>query len=74
MHKTCLAIKETILYSALKKHFSKIKDCLSMAVCIHNSSWKGDLYLMRQLREHNSKGMRLREILSYMKRDFSQYQ
>ena len=45
-----------------------------MAVRIYNSSWKGDLYLMQQLKEYNSKGMRLREILSYMKRDFSQYQ
>ena len=45
-----------------------------MAVCIYNSSWKDDLYLMQQLKEHNSKCMRRQEILSYMKRDFSQYQ
>ena len=44
-----------------------------MAVRIYNSSWKDDLYLMQQWKEHNSKGMRLQEILSYMKRDFSQY-
>ena len=44
-----------------------------MAVRIYNSSWKDDLYLMQQLKEHNFKGMRLHEILSYMKRDFSQY-
>ena len=44
-----------------------------MAVRIYNSSWKDDLYLMQQLKEHNLKGMRLQEILSYMKRDFSQY-
>ena len=43
-----------------------------MAVRIYNSSWKDDLYLMQQLKELNSKGMRLQEILSYMKRDFSQ--
>ena len=61
------------MYLALK-HFSKIKGCLSMAVRIYNSSWKDDLYLMQQLKEHNSKGMHLQEILSYMKRDFSQYQ
>ena len=42
-----------------------------MAVRIYNSSWKDDLYLMQQLKELNSKGMRLQEILSYMKRDFS---
>ena len=29
---------------------------------------------MQQLKEQNSKGMHLQEILSYMKRDFSQYQ
>ena len=40
---------------------------------MYNSSWKDDLYLMQQLKEHNSKGMRLQEIISYMKRDFSQY-
>ena len=40
-----------------------------MAVRIYNSSWKDDLYLMQQLKEHNSKEMRLQEILSYMKRD-----
>ena len=45
-----------------------------MAVRLYNSSWKDDLYLMPQLKEHNSKEMRLQEILSYMKRDFSQYQ
>ena len=45
-----------------------------MAVRIYNSSWKDDLYLMQQLKKHNSKEMRLQEILSYMKRDFSQYQ
>ena len=44
-----------------------------MAVRIYNSSWKDDLYLMQQLKEHNSKWMRLQEILSYVKRDFSQY-
>ena len=44
-----------------------------MAVCIYNSSWKDDLYLLQQLKEHNSKGMHLQEILSYVKRDFSQY-
>ena len=44
-----------------------------MAVRIYNSSWKDDLCLMQQLKEHNSKGMRLQEILSYIKRDFSQY-
>ena len=44
-----------------------------MAVRIYNSSWKDDLYLMQQLKEHKSKGMRLQEIISYMKRDFSQY-
>ena len=43
-----------------------------MAVRIYNSSWKDDLYLMQQLKELNSKGMRFQEILSYMKRDFSQ--
>ena len=42
-----------------------------MAVRIYNSSWKDDLYLMQQLKELNSKGMRLQEILSHMKRDFS---
>ena len=45
-----------------------------MAVCIYNSSWKDDLYLMQQLKEHNSKGTRLQEILNYMKRDLSRYQ
>ena len=40
-----------------------------MAVRIYNSSWKDDLYLMQQLKKHNSKEMRLQEILSYMKRD-----
>ena len=44
-----------------------------MAVRIYNSSWKDDLYLMQQLKEHNSKGMRIQEIISYMKRDFSRY-
>ena len=44
-----------------------------MAVRIYNFSWKDDLHLMQQLKEHNSKGMRLQEILIYMKRDFSQY-
>ena len=44
-----------------------------MAVRIYNSSRKDDLYLMQQLREYNWKGMRLQEILSYMKRYFSQY-
>ena len=44
-----------------------------MAVRIYNSSWKDDLYLMQQLKEHNSKGMRLQEILSYIERDFSHY-
>ena len=44
-----------------------------MAVSIYNSSWKDDLYLMQQLKEHNLKGMRLQEILSYMKCDFSHY-
>ena len=39
---------------------------------VSNSSWKDDLYLMQQLKERNSKGMRRQEILSYMKRDFSQ--
>ena len=38
---------------------------------VSNSSWKDDLYLMQQLKERNSKGMRRQEILSYMKRDFS---
>ena len=28
---------------------------------------------MQQLKEHNSKGMRLQEILRYMKRDLSHY-
>ena len=45
-----------------------------MAVRIYNSSWKDDLYPMQQMKEHNSKGMRHQEILSYMKQDFSQYQ
>ena len=44
-----------------------------MAVRIYNSSWRDDLYLMQQLKEHNWKGMHLQEILSYMKRDFSQF-
>ena len=44
-----------------------------MTVRIYNSSWKDDLYLTQQLKEHNSKGMRLQERLSYMKRDFRQY-
>ena len=44
-----------------------------MAVRIYNSSWKDDLYLTQQLKEHKSKGMRLQKILSYMERDFSQY-
>ena len=44
-----------------------------MAVRIYNSSGKDDLYLMQQLKKHNSKGMRLQEILSYMKRYFGQY-
>ena len=44
-----------------------------MAVRIYKSSWKGDLYLMQQLTEHNLKGMCLQEMLSYMRRDFSQY-
>ena len=45
-----------------------------MAISIYNSSWKDNCYLMQQLKEHNSKGMRLQEILNYMKCDFSQYQ
>ena len=45
-----------------------------MAISIYNSSWKDNSYLMQQLKEHNSKGMRLQEILNYMKCDFSQYQ
>ena len=44
-----------------------------MAVRIYTSSWKDDLYIMQQLKEHNSKGISLQEILSYIKRDFSQY-
>ena len=45
-----------------------------MAISIYNSSWKDNCYLMQQLKEHNLKGMRLQEILNYMKCDFSQYQ
>ena len=44
-----------------------------MTVRIYNSSWKDDLYLTQQLKEHKSKRMRLQKILSYMERDFSQY-
>ena len=44
-----------------------------MAVRIYTSSWKDDLYIMQQLKEHNSKGISLQEILSYITRDFSQY-
>ena len=47
---------------------------LNMAVRINTSSWKDDLYIMQQLKEHNSKGISLQEILSYMKRNFSQHQ
>ena len=39
---------------------------LNMAVRIYDSSWKDDLYLMQQLKEHNSKMVHLQEILSYM--------
>ena len=59
------SIKENILV--------RITGCVNMAVRIYDSSWKDNLYLMSQLKEHNSKGMRLQEILSYMKRDLSHY-
>ena len=45
-----------------------------MAVRVYNSSWIDDLYLIQQLKEHDSKEMSLQEILSSMKRDFSQCQ
>ena len=35
-----------------------------MAALIYDSSWNDGLYLMQQLNEHNSKEMRLQEILS----------
>ena len=60
-----LSIKENTLVG--------IKGCLSMAVPVYDYSWKDYLYLMQQLKKHNSKGMRLQKLLSYMKRDFSHY-
>ena len=52
-----------------------IKRCLRlrMAVRIYDSSWKDNLYLMQQLKQQNSKGMHLQDILSYLKHDFSHY-
>ena len=58
-------IKENILV--------RIKGCVIMTVRIYDSSWKDDLYLIPQMKERNSKGMRLQEILIYMKCDFRHY-
>ena len=38
-----------------------------MAVRIYDSSWEDHFYLMQQLKEQNSKRIRLQEIESYIK-------
>ena len=48
-----------------------INSCLNLAVCIYDSSWKDDAYLIQQLKEHNSKRIRLQETLSYVKLYFT---